>query len=415
MSAPRTASGSSHSIHGYPEEDLRTDGKDNPGYFPARLGQALDEGRYCIVRKLGWGQYSSVWLAKDRGEDTFVALKILTCEASKAMSPGKDQLSDEKEMLEKITVADTKHEGYPHTIRYLGTFEFKGPQGSHCCIVTEPLGYSLDYVRKLRDGGDLRVAPSIVKRVTKHILLGLAYLHDVCRIVHGDLKHDNILFRPLDVNTIVAHELAANPSVTYDCGTEVNPPVVPVVSQSLPVSPDPVINEKHLEAVIADFGHSHWQSRHFQEIIQPTALRSPEVILGYPWSTPADIWNLGCLVAELLIGFFLFESHNEKAWDYDEDHLARMTEAVQASFEPSFLSRCAHRDRFFKADGSFAHFTQHEEPTWPLRKLLETFSELPAEEIPLAESFLRRCLRLTPEERATAKDLLDDPWLVDSA
>ncbi|KAL1714120.1 hypothetical protein EV715DRAFT_174831, partial [Schizophyllum commune] len=101
-------------------------------------------------------------------------------------------------------------------------------------------------------------------------------------------------------------------------------------------------------------------------------------------------------------------------WDYDEDHLARMTEAVQASFEPSFLSRCAYRDKFFKADGSFAHFTQHEEPTWPLRKLLETFSELPAEEVPLAESFLRRCLRLTPEERATAKDLLDDPWLVDS-
>ena len=54
----------------------------------------------------------------------------------------------------------------------------------------------------------------------------------------------------------------------------------------------------------------------------------------------------------MLIGFFLFESHNEKAWDYDEDHLARMTEAVQASFEPSFLSRCAYRDKFFKADGA---------------------------------------------------------------
>ena len=101
------------------------------------------------------------------------------------MSPGKDQLSDEKEMLENITITDTKHEGYPHTIRHLGTFEFKGPQGSHCCIVTEPLGYSLDYVRKLRDGGDLGVAPNIVKRVTKHILLGLAYLHDVCGLVHG--------------------------------------------------------------------------------------------------------------------------------------------------------------------------------------------------------------------------------------
>ncbi|KAI5899261.1 kinase-like protein [Schizophyllum commune H4-8] len=415
MSVHSTTSRSSSPLHGYPEEDLRSDGTNNPGYFPARLGQTLDKGRYCIVRKLGWGQYSSVWLAKDRGQDTFVALKILTCEATKAMSPGKDQLSDEKEMLEKITAADATHEGYRHTMRYIGSFKFKGPQGSHCCLITEPLGYSLDYVRKLRGGGDLRVAPSIVKRVTKHILLGLKYLHDECGVVHGDLKHDNILFRPLDLNSVVAYELVTNPSVTYDCGTEVNPPVVPVVSQSLSLSSDPVINEKLLEAVIADFGHSHWRNRHLQEIIQPTALRAPEVILGYSWSTPADIWNLGCLVAELLIGFFLFESHNEKSWDYDEDHLARMTEAVQASFEPSFLDRCAHRDKFFKADGSFSHFTKHEEPTWSLRKLLEKFSELRVEEIPLAESFLRRCLRLTPEERATAKDLIDDPWLADSA
>lgn len=91
----------------------------------------------------------------------------------------------------------------------------------------------------------------------------------MCRLTQlttiADLKHDNILFRPLDVKTIVAHELAANPSVTYDCGTEVNPPVVPVVSQSLPLSPDPIINEKHLEAVIADFGHCAEPNIVFQE------------------------------------------------------------------------------------------------------------------------------------------------------
>ena len=38
------------------------------------------------------------------------------------------------------------------------------------------------------------------------------------------------------------------------------------------------------------------------DIIQPYALRAPEVILGNGWSTSADIWNLGCLVGEY---FFL--------------------------------------------------------------------------------------------------------------
>lgn len=60
--------------------------------------------------------------------------------------------------------------------------------------------------------------------------------------------------------------------------------------------------------------------------------------------------------------------------------------------------------------GSFAHFTKHEEPTWPLRKLLQSFSEL-GDDTPRAEEFLRRCLKLAPDKRATATELINDPWL----
>lgn len=35
------------------------------GYFPMRLGQALHRGKYTVVRKLGYGTNSSVWLAKE--------------------------------------------------------------------------------------------------------------------------------------------------------------------------------------------------------------------------------------------------------------------------------------------------------------------------------------------------------------
>jgi serine/threonine-protein kinase SRPK3 len=35
------------------------------GYYPLMLGQRLHEDKYEIVRKLGWGGYSSVWLAKE--------------------------------------------------------------------------------------------------------------------------------------------------------------------------------------------------------------------------------------------------------------------------------------------------------------------------------------------------------------
>ena len=33
------------------------------------------------------------------------------------------------------------------------------------------------------------------------------------------------------------------------------------------------------------------------QLIQPEALRAPEVIIGADWDSKADVWNLGCLVS----------------------------------------------------------------------------------------------------------------------
>ncbi len=35
------------------------------GYHPVKIGDAFSDGRYVVVRKLGWGHFSTVWLAKD--------------------------------------------------------------------------------------------------------------------------------------------------------------------------------------------------------------------------------------------------------------------------------------------------------------------------------------------------------------
>ena len=35
---------------------------------------------------------------------------------------------------------------------------------------------------------------------------------------------------------------------------------------------------------------------HLSEVVQPYALRAPEVILGLEWGPAIDIWSLGCMV-----------------------------------------------------------------------------------------------------------------------
>lgn len=51
-------------------------------YYPVQIGDILDS-KYRIEHKLGWGGYSTVWLAHDTQQDKAVALKILI--------PGKGQ------------------------------------------------------------------------------------------------------------------------------------------------------------------------------------------------------------------------------------------------------------------------------------------------------------------------------------
>lgn len=53
----------SHSVMTEDEEDWEDYVKG--GYHPVHIGDKFSDGRYIIVRKLGWGHFSTVWLAKD--------------------------------------------------------------------------------------------------------------------------------------------------------------------------------------------------------------------------------------------------------------------------------------------------------------------------------------------------------------
>ena len=50
----------------WPEENLTSTMTEGGGFYPVRLGETFDNERFVITRKLGFGGFSSVWLARDR-------------------------------------------------------------------------------------------------------------------------------------------------------------------------------------------------------------------------------------------------------------------------------------------------------------------------------------------------------------
>ncbi|SAM84511.1 related to dis1-suppressing protein kinase dsk1 [Ustilago bromivora] len=185
------------------EEDLEDYGKG--GYHPVHVGDTFSDGRYLIVRKLGWGHFSTVWLAKDNKMKRHVALKVV-----KSASHYTETALDEIKLLQRLVSANPNHPGRRHCVSLLDHFRHKGPNGSHVCMVFEVLGENLlGLIKRYQHRG---VPPHIVKQIAKQVLLGLDYMHQECGIIHTDLKPENVLICIDDVEAVVEAELRSNPA-----------------------------------------------------------------------------------------------------------------------------------------------------------------------------------------------------------
>jgi serine/threonine protein kinase len=52
------------------------------GYHPVHIEDSMNDGRYKILHKLGWGSYSTVWAARDQRFGSHYALtntKLTNC------------------------------------------------------------------------------------------------------------------------------------------------------------------------------------------------------------------------------------------------------------------------------------------------------------------------------------------------
>lgn len=166
------------------------------GYHPVTVGESYNNGKYIVVRKLGWGHFSTVWLSRDTTNGKHVALKVVRSAAHYT-----ETAIDEIKLLNKIVQANPNHPGRKHVVSLLDSFEHRGPNGVHVCMVFEVLGENLlGLIKRWNHRG---IPMELVKQITKQVLLGLDYLHRDCGIIHTDLKPENVLIEIGDVEQIV--------------------------------------------------------------------------------------------------------------------------------------------------------------------------------------------------------------------
>ncbi|XP_031179699.1 SRSF protein kinase 1b isoform X1 [Sander lucioperca] len=168
------------------------------GYHHVKIGD-LFHGRYHVIRKLGWGHFSTVWLAWDIQEKRFVAMKVV-----KSAEHYTETALDEIKLLKSVRNTDPSDPSRERVVQLLDDFKISGINGTHVCMVFEVLGYHLlKWIIKSNYQG---LPLPCVKSIIQQVLQGLDYLHTKCKIIHTDIKPENIL---LTVNEPYIKKMAA--------------------------------------------------------------------------------------------------------------------------------------------------------------------------------------------------------------
>ncbi|KAF8670254.1 hypothetical protein HU200_050787 [Digitaria exilis] len=277
-----------------PSIPAHNDGLDNANwdlilYVNLELVNKMSNRRFIVKEMLGQGTFGQVVKCWDTETNDYVAVKVI-----------KNQPAFYHQAIMEVSLLRTLNQKFDpddqhNIVRMLDYLSFQ----NHLCIAFEMLGQNLYELLKRNQLRGLKV--KYVQAFSKQILEAMVVMRDA-GIIHCDLKPENILLAP---------------SVTTAAAVKV-----------------------------IDFGSACLEGKTVYSYIQSRYYRSPEVLLGYPYTTAIDMWSFGCIVAELFIGLPLFPGASEY------DVLQRMMTILGGQPPDDLLREAKNTGRFFKHVGS---------------------------------------------------------------
>ncbi|MED6194875.1 hypothetical protein PIB30_032658 [Stylosanthes scabra] len=409
------------SSSGSEEDDEGFDSYRKGGYHAVRIGDQFAGGRYIAQRKLGWGQFSTVWLAYDTTNSSYVALKI-----QKSAAQFVQAALHEIDVLSHIAKGDPSNSKY--VVQLIDHFKHAGPNGQHLCMVLEFLGDSL--LRLIKYNHYKCLPLNKVREMCKYILTGLDYLHRELGIIHTDLKPENILlvstidaakdpFKSGQSPILERPEGGINGGVTSLIEKRLRRRAKRAVAKisekrsSMGVAGEEQKSTRNIDGIdmrckIVDFGNACWADKQFAEEIQTRQYRAPEVILQSGYSFSVDMWSFACIAFELATGDMLFTPKGGQGFSEDEDHLALMMELLGKMPRKIAISGAQSKE-YFDRHGDLKRIRRLK--FWPLDKLLIDRYKFPETDAREFAEFLTPLFDFAPEKRPTAQQCLQHPWM----
>ncbi|KAJ5232835.1 hypothetical protein N7468_005791 [Penicillium chermesinum] len=192
------------------------------------------------------------------------------------------------------------HPGKRHVVELLDSFVHEGPNESHVCLVTEPLGRQVETVLS----GlylDNPAPHSLCRILSIQALQALDYLHQK-NIMHGDVHTGNLVFRlTYDIDNDTETDIKAKNTR----GNELNDPDDP---STLDDRTSITTGDTDANVVLVDLGASSiLADSPSNSYAYPIPYRAPEVVMDTGSVTSkADIWALGCVIWRIITGIPLF-------------------------------------------------------------------------------------------------------------